>query len=377
MTVRCCHLACEWSGKFGDFIDHEASCKHRQVVCSDCGVKIAKSKLKQHTDPELGDCKKLTCPFDCGETNSAKHQKENLAKHSLLILNKIKQLNDSVRGQGRGSGQPSILDNKINDLEKKVEDLELQQGEFVKQGAIVRSTERIPHDALQSLQDKNTTVEGITAVLNREIEKLIGDMSALEHQRNLTQCTIETMQSKITSLERTIALKDVDLADKQLRLEAIESTSYDGTFVWRLTDFRRRRQDSISGRTPSLYSPPFYTSKSGYKVCARIYLNGDGSGRGTHISLFFVVMRGQYDPILTWPFPFKVMLMMLDQTGSDHIVDGFRPDPSSSSFRRPITDMNVASGMPVFCPVTQVDSFSSKYVKDDTMFIKIVILCND
>lgn len=41
-------------------------------------------------------------------------------------------------------------------------------------------------------------------------------------------------------------------------------------------------------------------------MCLRIYLNGDGTGRGTHLSLFFVVMRGPHDALLRWPFNQKV-----------------------------------------------------------------------
>lgn len=54
----------------------------------------------------------------------------------------------------------------------------------------------------------------------------------------------------------------------------------------------------------------FYTSKYGYKMCLRIYLNGDGTGRGTHLSLFFVVMRGHSDALLKWPFNQKVTLSL-------------------------------------------------------------------
>lgn len=52
----------------------------------------------------------------------------------------------------------------------------------------------------------------------------------------------------------------------------------------------------------------FYTSKYGYKMCLRVYLNGDGTGRGTHLSLFFVVMKGPNDALLRWPFNQKVGL---------------------------------------------------------------------
>lgn len=45
-------------------------------------------------------------------------------------------------------------------------------------------------------------------------------------------------------------------------------------------------------------------------MCLRIYLNGDGTGRGTHLSLFFVVMRGHSDALLKWPFNQKVTLIL-------------------------------------------------------------------
>jgi len=109
-------------------------------------------------------------------------------------------------------------------------------------------------------------------------------------------------------------------------------------------------------------------------MCARLYLNGDGMGRGTHVSLFFVIMRGQYDALLKWPFRQKVTLMFLDQSGKDqHVMDAFRPDPNSSSFKRPTTEMNIASECPLFMSLTQLDNQLHTFVKDDTSFIKIVI----
>lgn len=46
-------------------------------------------------------------------------------------------------------------------------------------------------------------------------------------------------------------------------------------------------------------------------MCARLYLNGDGMGKGTHVSLFFVVMRGMYDALLKWPFRQKVWIVFV------------------------------------------------------------------
>lgn len=62
--------------------------------------------------------------------------------------------------------------------------------------------------------------------------------------------------------------------------------------------------------------------------------------------------------------------MLMDQgPARKHLVDAFKPDPNSSSFRRPVAEMNIASGCPLF--VSQSVLESASYTKDDTIFIKV------
>ncbi|CAF4266931.1 unnamed protein product [Rotaria sordida] len=107
---------------------------------------------------------------------------------------------------------------------------------------------------------------------------------------------------------------------------------------------------------------------------ARLYLNGDGNARRTHMSQFFVLMRGLNDPILKFPFNYKVTFCLYDQTPQQrHIIDSFRPDIRSNSFQRPRSDMNIASGIPKFFPLTMIQQEGNPYVRDDTIFIKIMV----
>ncbi|CAF4463459.1 unnamed protein product [Rotaria sp. Silwood2] len=129
-----------------------------------------------------------------------------------------------------------------------------------------------------------------------------------------------------------------------------------------------------SERQTSIYSPPFYSSPTGYKMRARLYMNGDGNARRTHMSLFFVLMRGKHDAILKFPFNYKVTFCLYDQTPTQrHIIDSFRPDTRSSSFQRPRSEMNIASGIPKFFPLAMIQQEGNPYVRDDTMFIKIMV----
>ncbi|MEQ2175124.1 hypothetical protein GOODEAATRI_014978 [Goodea atripinnis] len=67
-----------------------------------------------------------------------------------------------------------------------------------------------------------------------------------------------------------------------------------------------------------------------------------------------------------------VTLMLLDQSNREHIIDAFRPDVTSSSFQRPVSEMNIASGCPLFCPLSKLDGKNS-YIRDDTIFIKAIV----
>ena len=114
-------------------------------------------------------------------------------------------------------------------------------------------------------------------------------------QHNTTQESSRRHDRRIESTEHPLPLRNVTLADLEEYVRQQEFSSYDGQLLWKISDYARRRNDAVTGQQVSFYSPCFYTSRYGYKMCSRIYLNGDGMGRGTHISLFFVVMRGQYD----------------------------------------------------------------------------------
>ena len=176
-------------------------------------------------------------------------------------------------------------------------------------------------------------------------------------------------QKLFPAQDRVIASHDIKLAEHSLPLDMMDHRNTDGILLWKITEIRRRRRDAMSGKTPSIYSQPFYTSPTGYKMCARLYLNGDGMGQGSHLSLFFVLMRGEYDAHLPWPFQHDVTFVLFDQEGQGHVSGTFRPNPSSSSFMRPRNEMNVAFGCPLFVSLGTLDS--GGYISEDCIFIKM------
>ena len=156
-----------------------------------------------------------------------------------------------------------------------------------------------------------------------------------------------------------------------LTLQTLQATSYNGKYIWKIPDITRRRRDAVMGKTVSLYSAPFYTDRFGYRMCLRVYLDGDGSGKGRYISFFLIIMKGEYDALLEWPFQLTVTLTMINQKGSGNIVQSFKPNPSSVSFQRPKTDMNVDSGCPKFAALSVLDN--PEFIVDDVAFFQCVV----
>ena len=194
----------------------------------------------------------------------------------------------------------------------------------------------------------------------------------LENEDREKTATIERLKTRLDQADHSLALTTVSLSEIDLsNSQSKSTTSSNGIVLWKIEGFAHKRQEAVSGTQVAMYSPPFYSGQFGYKMCARIYMNGDGFGKGTHISLFFVVMKGQFDALLPWPFQKKITMMLLDQNNEEHNVDAFRSDPESSSFQRPTNNMNVASGSPLFMALADLNNRT--YIKDDAMFVKLIV----
>lgn len=77
---------------------------------------------------------------------------------------------------------------------------------------------------------------------------------------------------QVQQLERSIGLKDLAMADLEQKVSELEVSTYDGVFIWKISDFARKRQEAIAGRTPAIFSPG---AVCGPPICSRA-LTGAG-----------------------------------------------------------------------------------------------------
>lgn len=100
-----------------------------------------------------------------------------------------------------------------------------------------------------------TALERIVCVLNREVERSTAMLEAFAHQHALDQEKIENLSTKLGQLERVIAMRDLQLSETEQMVRELQSCTYDGIFVWKISEFSRRRQEAVAGRTPAMFSP--------------------------------------------------------------------------------------------------------------------------
>ena len=228
----------------------------------------------------------------------------------------------------------------------------------------------------------SSQMEEIMNTIQRHEEKVNNLQSELAHLKmsaaapnghdfRVNSSSPRECDRRLDRAEHQLALHEVQLSEQDMQIQMLEATSYNGTYIWKIDHYSRRFQEAVSGKTLSIYSPPFYVGRFGYQVCARLYPNGDGIGKGTHMSMFFVIMRGEYDALLPWPFIQKVHFRLIDQDRIRDAYDAFRPEPHSSSFKRPTSDINVASGCPTFISHTELRQ--GGFIRNDTMFVKITV----
>ncbi|PFX13911.1 TNF receptor-associated factor 4 [Stylophora pistillata] len=92
-----------------------------------------------------------------------------------------------------------------------------------------------------------------------------------------------------------------------------ESPLYPFKYVWKVSGFSDKMRQAKAGEQRKLESDPFYTEDYGNRLKLRIYPYGRKSARSSHLSVFIVVLKGEYDAILPWPFKRKMRFTLIDQ----------------------------------------------------------------
>ena len=172
---------------------------------------------------------------------------------------------------------------------------------------------------------------------------------------NDTQAKLKNAQEKIRKLEKKMDTRKI---------------------VWKINKFSEMMGDAKSGIKKKIDSAPFYTEDYGYKMKVLVYPNGCRSGCNTHLSVFIVVMKGEYDAILVWPLEKTITFTIIDQqedpVDRENIVFKFIPDnDKQTNFVRPKGEENPGRGKAQL--ISHEKLYTNRYLVNDTLFLQIEV----
>ncbi len=201
----------------------------------------------------------------------------------------------------------------------------------------LQATKSIQHDLRATLQQQND------------------DLRATPQQQNDSlQATVQ--QQKADGLQKHV---------QHLQHDNLQTIIHD-SMTFELTYYRNRMDNNMFYQSPS-----FYTSPNGYNMNIKVYANGYGEDKGSHVSVSACVIKGKYDDDLNWPFVGDITFKLLNQLED-------KKDHSQLSTITSENNLRTQScwGSPQFYSIHSLlnDSNSTtEYLKNDTLYFRISV----
>jgi len=295
------------------------------------------------------------CPYHvigCNKKHEVVKKTELQVYHDKILITTVEKL----------IGDTEKLETQLNDRNGKIDELNEDIDNLVKENQSLREENSFLIPIVSSIQETKKMMNQF----EEKIAKLQKENSELkeELQKPVIKNTVSPVfKNSLANLDKNFTKLSVNVSDLDLRLQLIDNKFSEGTILWKIDNVDYRMAQAKSGEVTALHSAPCYTSAYGYKFCVRIYFNGDGVGKNTHVSLFFVIMKSEYDDVLEWPFNKTVKFEMINvYNPADSVVEMFNTDIKSSSFQKPEREMNIAAGCPMFI---SIDKFKTGNFKLD------------
>ncbi|XP_052514210.1 TNF receptor-associated factor 4 [Budorcas taxicolor] len=381
LSIRCIHSeeGCRWNGPLRHLQGHLNTCSFNVVPCPNrCPAKLSRRDLPAHLQH---DCPKrrLKCEFcGCDFSGEAFESHEGVCpQESVYCENKC----------GARMMRRLLAQHATSECPKRTQPCTYCTKEFV-------------FDTIQSHQYQCPRLPvpcpnqcGVGTVAREDLPGHLKDScntalvlcpfkdSGCKHRcpkLAMARHVEESVKPHLAMMCALVSRQRQELQELRRELEEL-SVGSDGVLIWKIGSYGRRLQEARAKPNLECFSPAFYTHKYGYKLQVSAFLNGNGSGEGTHLSLYIRVLPGAFDNLLEWPFARRVTFSLLDQSDPglakpQHVTETFHPDPNWKNFQKPGTwrgsldESALGFGYPKF--ISHQDIRKRNYVRDDAVFIR-------
>jgi len=136
--------------------------------------------------------------------------------------------------------------------------------------------------------------------------------------------------------------------------------------VFQLPGYACKREKS-----EKFFTRPFYSHLNGYKIVIRVDTNGDGAGKGTHLSIFTKLQHGRNDSQLQWPFRGMVKYELLNQLADEKHFSRLSAFDASCEM-----EINSLWGYPKFFPHSLLAydaANSTQFLLNDNLYFRVTV----
>jgi TNF receptor-associated factor 4 len=321
LRVKCSSVerGCEWVGTVGTLEEHVATCGFTLVPCpKQCrdGTDTVKCCMKKDLDEHL----KNVCPNrdhkceHCGEKGSYATMTEGHDKKCKM--KRVSCLNDGCTVK-------------------------------IQRQKVSEHVSKCPHTVIPC----NYKGIGCAKKMKRK------DMAAHEQE---DQFHFHMALETVASQQRVISKLQQITEPLQLQPKILVLTKY----------HKKKENDE------QFQSPPFYTHSNGYHMALRVFVNGRGAGKGTHVSVYAPLLEGEHDAKLKRIFIGEVTFTLLNQLeDKNHCTETMSLDATHN-----VHVGGTAWGFPQFIPHSALAHDPVKktqYLKDDTLCFRVSVKVAD
>ncbi|CAH2006602.1 unnamed protein product [Acanthoscelides obtectus] len=186
---------------------------------------------------------------------------------------------------------------------------------------------------------------------------------------------LRNLYEKIVFLEQKTREQDIIIANMSeqissynLSMSKLHQRYCDGCYLWHCADFKSKLNIMRENPHVMYYSPGFYTSPNGYKLCVRINLSPKDNN---YLAIHIHVMKTEHDLALDWPFSGRLSITLIHPMQSfKSIKETMMTRPELDAFKRPVQDMNPNGfGYKEFVLVEEI--FEQDFIENNQLLIKI------
>ena len=316
-------FGCIWQGEHGQLYHHLTQCAFCQIQCQHCGTLY----LMQYENFHKEHCSHATCVcgYVCHKTVIIEHRRvcDAYITCAKCIF--------SVLQQDFENHTKSCKETYCSVCNKFMNQVEM----------LAHVNELVSKPGTSSAE---------------HVQCMIGDIKLAQNKVNSCNLEIKLLKGEVRALK------------SQFEEHAeVGAGRKDGTLIWIVEDVLVKL-NTAKCNNQALYSPHFYTHNNGYKMGAKLFLNGDCEANGSYISLYFLLYKGPFDEILPWPFSPRVSLQILGK--GKELNKTFTPERTSLSFLKPRDNYNIPSGYKEFA--SQDILYQDTYVRGGKLFVKVV-----